>query len=465
MTSDQLASWLASISIAAPALLATVFCVSSLVSTRLSERTTARLTELCVVTGLVTAFGVLVIMLWTGSRHVVVELGNWAAVHDAIEHDDYHFHFKFVFDRLSVPFVLLTYVLVGTVGAFGSRYLHRERGFHRFFAQYGLFLLGMVMAALAGTVETLFFGWELVGLSSALLVGYFHDRPAPVRNAQRVWSVYRFADAAFLVAAVAMHQCAGGGDFSAMMGEGAWPYGHASIEPGAALAIGLLLLTAAAGKSGLLPFSEWVPRAMEGPTPSSAIFYGALSVHLGAYLLLRVSPLLESSHLLQVAVVTLGLASAVYGAVVARAQTDIKTAIAFASVTQVGLITAEIGLGLRYLALVHLVGHACLRTLQLLRAPSLLDDRRTIEDALGGRLVNQVDATELSPFRRWLYRFSLNRGSLDAWIDRLVVNPFISLFATARDAEERWLDCLRRDTPPKPAAPVPTTPVAEAEVA
>lgn len=464
MNAEQLAVWLASVSLVAPALLAAVFCVSSLLATRLSERTTARLTELFVVTGLLASLGVFVTMLATGNRHVAVELGNWAAVHDAAEHGDYHFHLKFVFDRLSVPFVLLTYILVGTVGAFGSRYLHRERGFHRFFAQYALFLLGMVMAALAGTVETLFFGWELVGLSSALLVGYFHDRPSPVRNAQRVWSVYRIADAAFLVAAVAMHHIAGGGDFSAMMGEGPWPYGQASVAPSAAFGIGVLLLFAAAGKSGLLPFSEWVPRAMEGPTPSSAVFYGALSVHLGAYLLLRISPLLESSLLLQVAVVALGLASAVYGAVVARSQTDVKTAIAFASITQVGLITAEIGLGLRYLALIHLVGHACLRTLQLLRAPSVLDDRQSIENALGGRLVSDSYAAD-SPFQRWLYRFSLNRGSLDAWIDRLVVIPFLSALTAARDAEERWLSILRGESEPNPPSTSVDPKTQEAEAA
>ena len=118
-------------------------------------------------------------------------------------------------------------------------------------------------------------------------------------------------------------------------------------------------LVAAAGKSALVPFSGWLPRAMEGPTPSSAIFYGALSVHLGAFLLLRVSPILEQSLLLSGAVVVIGLASAVFGAVVARVQTDIKSALAFASLTQVGIIVAEIGFGFRYIALIHIIGHAC----------------------------------------------------------------------------------------------------------
>ncbi len=447
MTYPQLSAILAAVAVGAPATLAAVFCGAALTKQKLTERVTARLTEACVVTGFLASLAVLVLMLATGSRHVVVEMGNWATLHDASEYNDYHFHLKFVFDRLSVPFVLMTYLLVGTVGAFGSRYLHRERGFPRFFTLYGLFLMGMVMAGLAGTVETLFFGWELVGLSSALLVGYFHDRPSPVRNAQRLWSVYRIADAAFLVAAVALHHVAGGGDFAAMTGVGNWPYGQTALSADAALGIGLMLLLAAAGKSALLPFSEWAPRAMEGPTPSSAVFYGALSIHLGAYLLLRVSPLLDASLALRVAVVALGLSSALYGAVVARAQVDVKSALAFASITQVGLITAEIGLGLRYLALVHLVGHACLRTLQLLRAPSVLDDRRLIEDALGGRLTSDRDAlgSAVSP---WWYRFAQSRGGLDAWLDRLVVNPFLGVFRAALQAEERILASLRGESPP-----------------
>ena len=101
---------------------------------------------------------------------------------------------KFVYDRLSVPFVILSFLLCGTIGAFATRYLHREPGYNRFFTLYAVFLLGMVLAALAGTIETLFAGWELVGLSSALLVAFFQERPAPPRNGLRVWVVYRVSD-------------------------------------------------------------------------------------------------------------------------------------------------------------------------------------------------------------------------------------------------------------------------------
>ena len=324
-----------------------------------------------------------------------------------------------------------------------------------------MFLLGMIVASLAGTIETLFFGWELVGLSSALLVAYFHERPAPVLNGQRVWSVYRVADAAFLMAAVALHHLTGAGDFAGLMGQGSWPAGEAAMTSNEALVIGLLLLVAAAGKSALIPFSGWLPRAMEGPTPSSAVFYGALSVHLGTFLLLRVSPLLDLSILLSIAVVALGLASAVLAALVARVQTDVKSALAYASLTQVGIITAEIGLGLRYVALVHIIGHACLRTLQLVRAPTLLHDYHNLENAIGTHLPARpgLSAGWISErMRRRLYRLSLERGYLDSMIDTYCVRPFVFLFRSCDALERRWTRFLagkKPAGPEQPQAPVP----------
>lgn len=415
--------------------------IPSLIAWPLGEAAVARWTKACVVTGLIASVIVLALMLISGERLVAIDLGAWVAL------PEQHFHFtlKFVFDRLSVPFVILSFVLCGTVGAFTSVYLHREPGYRRFFIVYSLFLLGMVVTSLAGTIETLFAGWELVGLSSALLVAYFYERPAPVRNGLRVWAVYRVADAAFLIAAVAMHHITGEGDFVGLMGTGAWPLGQASLTSGQALFIGSLLLFAAAGKSALVPFSGWLPRAMEGPTPSSAVFYGALSVHLGAFLLLRVSPILESSAILSGAVIALGIATALFGAVAARVQADIKSALAFASMTQVGIIVAEIGFGLRYIALIHILGHACLRTLQLLRAPSLLRDYNDIENAIGTRLTHApgiVFRILPPPMHQWIYRFALERGYLDASLYEFVVAPILRVFRWCDAMERKWTDFL-----------------------
>jgi NADH-quinone oxidoreductase subunit L len=424
-----------------PALLLAILGVTALAGGPLGERTMSRLTQGAVVGGLLCAVLILGLMLLTGRRNVPVEVGDWVVIHEV----DFHFHLKFVFDRLSVPFAILSFVLTGTIGAFANQYLHREPGYGRFFLLYSMFLVGIVVAAVAGTIEVLFLGWELVGLSSALLVAYFHEREAPVINGQRVWSVYRVADAAFLVAALLLHHMTSGGDFAQLMGSKPWPEGGAAMTSNQALLIGLLLLVAAAGKSALIPFSGWLPRAMEGPTPSSAVFYGALSVHLGTFLLLRVGPVLELSPLLSAAVVALGVASAIYGALVGRVQSDVKTALAFASLTQVGIITAEIGLGFRYMPLIHIIGHACLRTLQLVRAPTLLHDYHQMENAIGHHLHTEPSAWErLVPerVRVSVYRLSLERGLLDGMIDEFIMRPFVRAFRWCDALERRWTDFL-----------------------
>jgi NADH-quinone oxidoreductase subunit L len=435
--------------VAIPVLLVAVLGLPYLSGKPLGERVISAIVQTGMVAGLFASLGVLGLMLSGASRHVVIDLGNWVSVPGPGDHsaDGSHFHFalKFVFDRLSVPFVILSFALCGTIGAFANKYLHREPGFARFFTQYALFVMGMVITSLAGTIETLFFGWELVGMSSALLVAFFHERPAPVRNGLRVWIVYRISDAALLMAAIALHHLRGEGDFDAVMGTDPWPLGHAVLTQYQALIVGSLLVIAAAGKSALVPFSGWLPRAMEGPTPSSAVFYGALSVHLGAFLLLRVSPILELTPWLSVAVVLLGLISAIYGSVVGRVQTDVKSALAFASLTQVGLIVAEIGAGLRYIALIHILGHACLRTLQFLRASSILSDYRSLEDAIGDRL--RPFSSPLGRFvpqslRVPLYRLAMERGYLDAWLYEYIASPILRLFQWCDTLERRWTDFL-----------------------
>jgi NAD(P)H-quinone oxidoreductase subunit 5 len=441
-----------------PALLVAALGLTTLAGRPLPESVASRLVQAAMTIGLVAACGVLAIMLATGTRHVPIYLGNWIEIgsqatepgtahrvsaHPVVDQGHFHFAFKFTFDRLSVSFVIVTFLLCGVIGAFTSKYLHREPGFNRFFVLYALFALGMVLTSLAGTIETLFTGWELVGVSSALLVAFFHERTAPVANGLRVWSVYRFSDAALLLAAVVMHHLHGAGDFDALLGATPpWPDGHSDLTSAQALLVGSLLLVAAAGKSALIPFSGWLPRAMEGPTPSSAVFYGALSVHLGAFLLLRVGSLLAQSTLLCGIVVVLGLATAAFAALAGRTQSDIKSALSFASLTQVGLIVAETGLGLRYVALIHILGHASLRTLQFLRAPTLLHDYHQLENALGSHVSHAPHNNGAGWLDRQLYRWALERGSFDTFLTEYIVQPLLAAFKSCDALERRWTDFL-----------------------
>ncbi len=471
----------------APVLLLAVFGVTTLFRINMSERAMARCTEGAIVVGLCSALIILCSMLATDRRLVTVPVGEWVRIpdhaelhtnesHQSTDHGHpsagngkaeaatpapsgphFHFRLKFLFDRLSVPFVIMTYVLCGVISAFASRYLHRDEGFHRFFIYFSFFLLGMILSSLAGTIETLFFGWELVGLSSALLVAFFHDRQSPVRNGLRVWSVYRIADASFLVAAITLHHLSGSGDFSGLTGitdQLTWPSGKAAISEGSALFVGCLLLFAAAGKSALVPFSGWLPRAMEGPTPSSAVFYGALSVHLGAFLLLRVSPLLDESLVLSILVTVLGAVTCLFAAMTARVQTDIKSGLAFASLIQVSIIVVEIGLGFRYIPLIHIIGHACLRTLQLVRAPSLLRDYNSMINAIGDYLpeTHPVGQSLSQSVRTGLYRLSFERGNLDAMLDAWFVQPFVRIFKWSDRMERAWTRWLSGEVQSMPVA-------------
>ena len=443
---ESLLSALALTIVGAPIALVAVFFGTFLFGRKLGEAVIGHLVQGTVAVSLLAAITAAVTMALTGTAQHAVELGDWVIT------SSYHLKFEFVLDLLSIAYVLLTLVLCATIAAFSTRYLHRERGYNRFFVLFAVFLLGMVTAALSDTVETLFAGWEMVGLSSVLLIAFFQERPSPPRNGLRVWIVYRVCDAALMFAAILMHEINGAGDFDHLVGTQAWPkHDPLLIGPHFAL-LGLLFVIAAAGKSALVPFSGWLPRAMEGPTPSSAVFYGALSVHLGVFLLLRVSPVLDSAPWLSVLVIVLGLVTSAFAYLAGRVQADIKSALAFASLTQVGIIIAEIGFGFRYLALIHLMGHACLRTLQFLRAPSLLHDHHQLENAIGSRPRSEGVMWEQrlpSGLQRWLFRFSLERGFLDAMLDRFVARPFVAFFRKL-DAIDSAVSRIIEGPPPGP---------------
>src|SRR5438094_1867479 len=374
MPSIPLAS-LVLVGIGSPAALLALLGCGSLLNRPLRERWTGPIAVGSMMTACAALSAALVVYGVTGTGARLLSYGAWSASHEggiAIE---------FLVDRLSLGFGTLSAAIAAVVSAFSNRYLHRERGYNRYFVLLALFVTGMLLVALAGNVEVLFTGWECVGLSSALLVAFFQERPAPVSNALRVLSVYRISDAAMLSAAVLLHHVAGTDSLALLFGgsrEAATSLsgGHASI-------IAVLLILAVAGKSALLPFSSWLPRAMEGPTPSSAVYYGSLSIHAGCFLLLRSAPLLEHAAVARILVGGLGAATAIFAGITTRVQSDVKSSLAYASLTQVGIIVVEIAIGWYTVAFVHLAGHACFRLLQFLSAPNVLHDLHGMQNAIG----------------------------------------------------------------------------------
>jgi NADH:ubiquinone oxidoreductase subunit 5 (subunit L)/multisubunit Na+/H+ antiporter MnhA subunit len=384
-----------------------------------------------------------------------VHVGTW------FDTGDYAFELGFHVDAVSIVITILVAFVRGLIAHFSTRYLHGQRGYARFFLLLALFATGMQLLVLGANIDQLFVGWELVGLSSALLVGYFHDRRTPVAAGLRVFITYRLCDLGLLVGAVLLHQAAGTSDL-ALAPEGMRSHAHA----GDALAtmIPLALLLAAMGKSAQFPVGGWLPRAMEGPTPSSALFYGALSVHAGVYLLLRAQPLFAASAVATVALIAIGATTAIHATLVERVQTDAKSALAYATMTQVGVMLVEIGFGLTTLALVHLVAHVLLRCHQLLRVPSAIRDAKALEAA---GIAEDHDPALVRwlprPMATWVYHQSLERFGLEAFFDRALVTPLLGLGLALDRAERRFVAILGGHAPPATpgAAPVPA-PVSKA---
>lgn len=415
-TAEGLLQLVVVIALGSPALLLVALALGSLPRRKLGEATVARLTGAAMLTSITALAVALVVYVGASLKPSLWTARQWFST------DAGAFQLDLLVDEWALAFALVAAVISGTVGAFSFRYLHREPGFHRYFTLFACFVLGILLVSLAGSVEVLFAGWELLGLSSALLVAFFHERAAPVENAMRVFATYRVSDAAMLIAAVLLHHAMGSGSLSAIFLSGdAAP--AATIPKGELTAISVFLVIAVAGKSALLPFSGWLPRAMEGPTPSSAVYYGALSVHAGCYLLWRAGPLLAQSTTAQVLAGAAGASTAIYATLMARVQTDAKSALCYATLTQVGIIVVEIALGLRLLPFIHMMGNACLRLVQFLSAPNVLQDLRGLEVLPSER----SDRAGRPPRALGLYVASLEGFSVEAFIDRWVIGGFLGL--------------------------------------
>jgi NAD(P)H-quinone oxidoreductase subunit 5 len=430
------------VGVGSPALLLALLGGASLVNRPPPERWTGLLAASSMALACAALLVAFVVYGMTRPGTQLISYGAWSSSRES------GIAIEFLVDRLSLAFAVLSTAIAGVVSAFSNRYLHREPGYNRYFVLLAMFVTGMLLVALAGNVAVLFIGWELVGLSSALLVAFFHDRPAAVANAFRVVSVYRISDAAMLSAAVLLRHVAGTDSLSLLFGGAAT---STALTATNATIIAVLLIVAVAGKSALLPFSSWLPRAMEGPTPSSAVYYGSLSIHAGCFLLLRAAPLLEQAVAARLLAGGLGAATALFAGITTRVQSDVKSSLAYASLTQVGLIVVEIAIGWYTIAFIHLAGHACFRLLQFLSAPNVLHDLHGIEDAIGNHRARDARrrvAVKSQHASRLLFLIALERGFLDSILERAVVDPFTRL-AHLLTRLDRWLcDAVLPARPP-----------------
>jgi NADH:ubiquinone oxidoreductase subunit 5 (subunit L)/multisubunit Na+/H+ antiporter MnhA subunit len=340
---------------------------------------------------------------------------------------EYEFFIDFYFDKVSAVYMAVGAVVSTLVVLYSRVYMHRESGYKRFFSTVLFFYFGYSLAVLAGNLETLFIGWEILGISSFLLIAFYRDRYLPVKNAVKVFSIYRIGDVGLILAMWASHHLWHENISFLKLNNYTMVHDFLSEHSWMGLFISLMILLSAAAKSAQFPFSTWLPRAMEGPTPSSAIFYGSLSVHLGVFLLLRTYPFWEHQHVARVVIGLLGLFTSVVATGIARVQSSVKSQIAYSSIAQIGLIFIEISLGWLDMALIHFAGNAFLRMYQLLVSPSVVSylireqfynftpRPHTFEDSLPKRM------------EYTFYVLCLKEWNLDSFMYRYLWNPMKSI--------------------------------------
>jgi NADH-quinone oxidoreductase subunit L len=285
-------------------------------------------------------------------------------------------HFVFAihlfYDEVTVVFSIVGSLLFFLVATFSKYYMHRDEGYKRFFNTILLFATAYNFIMLAGNFETLFIGWEIKGICSFILISFYRNRYLPVKNAFKAVSNYRLSDVALMLAMWMMHHLTHQNINFAQLGN-AKEIAIAAGQSGMAIFIVCMIILPAAIKSAQFPFTTWLPRAMEGPTASSAIFYGSLSVHIGVFLLLRTHPFWEDMLWAKIVIIVIGALTAIIATSIAKVQPTVKTQIAYSSAAQIGLMFIEVALGFHWLVLVHFAGNAFLRTYQLLVSPSVLN--------------------------------------------------------------------------------------------
>jgi len=267
------------------------------------------------------------------------------------------------------------------VAVFSSGYMHGDRGYPRYFAEVALFVFSMCMLVLADNFLTLFVFWEAVGLCSYLLIGFWFEKPSAAAAAKKAFVVNRIGDFALLVGLFLIWRNFGTLDFAGVLRDGTRLAEVYAANPGLITAICLLLFAGAAGKSAQFPLHVWLPDAMEGPTPVSALIHAATMVTAGVYLVARCTPLFVLAPEAQVTVACVGGFTALLAALIALTQTDLKRVLAYSTVSQLGYMFLALGAaaaggsavtGAVTAGMFHLFTHAFFKALLFLGSGSVM---------------------------------------------------------------------------------------------
>src|SRR3954464_10323122 len=276
--------------------------------------------------------------------------------------------FGILYDPLSAAFVLLITGVGALIHIYSIGYMAHDPGRRRFFAYLNLFVAAMLLLVLGNNYVMLYVGWEGVGLASYLLIAFWYTRPAAATAAKKAFIMNRVGDVGLALAIFLMFAQLGTTSYAGVFG------GVGALSGGVLTALGLLLLLGACGKSGQLPLQAWLPDAMEGPTPVSALIHAATMVTAGVYLIARSAPIYDHTPTARAVVLGVGALTLLIGAIAGCAHDDIKKVLAYSTVSQIGYMFLAVGLGpVGYVAgLAHLFAHGFFKAGLFLGAGSVM---------------------------------------------------------------------------------------------
>jgi NADH-quinone oxidoreductase subunit L len=297
-----------------------------------------------------------------GYTPIVDHVYRWALI------GDFSFDIAFYFDRLSAIMTLIVTGVGTAIHVYSTGYMHDDKSYGRFFAYLNLFLFFMLLLVLGRSMLVLFVGWEGVGLASYLLIGFWFDDLANARAGKKAFITNRIGDAGFLVGMFLLQHTLGTLDMDVLNAAFMSP----TLPAVSATLVGLMLFIGATGKSAQIPLYVWLPDAMAGPTPVSALIHAATMVTAGVYLVARMSGVYmhapEASHLMAV----IGVLTALFAATIALVQTDIKKVLAYSTISQLGFMFLALGVGAYGVAIFHVVTHAFFKACLFLGAGSVI---------------------------------------------------------------------------------------------
>ena len=344
-----------------PAFPLAAFLVNGLFGRRWLGRLTGVIASVAVGLSALVSIGVFLEVLG-GKTQTVVPLYRWIAV------GDFSINVSALVDPLSSTMLLVVTVVSFLIFVYSNGYMAHDAGFYRFFTWLSLFVFAMLILVMADNYLLMFVGWEGVGLCSYLLIGFWFERPAPYYAAKKAFVMNRIGDWGYTIGIITIFLAFGSMNFLDVFNRL-----QASAMPRDTLTlICVALFFGATGKSAQLPLYSWLPDAMEGPTPVSALIHAATMVTSGVYLVARSMPLFEAAGPSLQVVGIVGAITAIFAATIALVQFDIKRVMAYSTVSQLGYMFLALGVGAPAAAIFHLATHAFFKALLFLGSGSVI---------------------------------------------------------------------------------------------